>query len=71
MIEHMFFKGLMVASLATTFGMMAIMAPSGAMLTTTASPERVERKPGVAPTGPHRTRGPRYVFIGGYYGRGK
>jgi hypothetical protein len=66
-MEHMFFKGLMIGSLGVTFVMLAFMAPSGAMLTTSASPERVERKAGGKP-GKHRTRGPRYVFIGGYYG---
>ena len=67
MIEHLIFKGLMAASLGVTFVMLTFMAPRGAMLTTAASPDKVERQAGATP-GKHGTRGPRYVFIGGYYG---
>lgn len=60
-------KGLMGVSIGATFFGLAFVAPSGALLTSSASPEKVERQAGGKPT-KHGTRGPRYVFIGGYYG---
>lgn len=67
-MEHLIFKGLMGISLGATFVMLGFMAPSGALLTTSASPEKVERTLGKKP-GKHGTRGPRYVFIGYYRGK--
>ena len=66
MIEHMIFKALMAASIGVTFVSLSFFAPSGAGMTTSASPEKVQAQPGQGPE--RRTRGPRYVFIGGYRG---
>ena len=55
-------KALMGASIGSTFFTMLFLAPSGAVLTS--GPELEKVKPQGAPG----ARGPRYVFVGGYYG---
>ena len=57
----------MGASMGLTFLTLLFFAPRGWALTTSASPDKVERKPDDGRHGPTRT-GPRYVFLGGYYG---
>ena len=66
MDSNMLMKGLMGAALGVTFVTMLFFAPRGWALTSSASNERVERKPGASSA--HGARGPRYVFIGGYFG---
>ncbi|RMG11599.1 MAG: hypothetical protein D6731_15280 [Planctomycetota bacterium] len=59
-------KGLMVACIGLSCYSLAVWAPRGSILTRPASPEPVRASPGAGP-GPH-TRGPRYVFVGGFIG---
>ncbi|HBP21994.1 MAG TPA: hypothetical protein DEA08_29945 [Planctomycetes bacterium] len=68
----MLFKALYGASLGLMGFMLLFMAPNGRGLVTSASPDKVERQ---APSAPNRgtttrTRGPRYIWAGGY-SRGK
>jgi len=69
----MLFKALYGASLGLMGFMLLFMAPSGSGLVTSASPDKVERAAPSAPTrgtSRSRTRGPRYIWAGGY-SRGK
>ena len=68
----MLFKALYGASLGLMGFMLLFMAPNGHGLVSSASPDKVERQ---APSAPNsgtttRTRGPRYIWAGGY-SRGK
>jgi hypothetical protein len=59
---NLLLKGLMGASIGSTFFTMLFLAPSGAVLTSGASMDKVQRQAAAS------ARGPRYVFVGGYYG---
>ncbi len=65
MAGNMIMKALMGASIGLTFITLLFFAPRGWALTSSASQDKVERK---QDDGKHGTRGPRYVFLGGYYG---
>ncbi len=62
---HTILKGLMAGVMGFSFLTLVFLAPSGALLTSSVNTDKVEPKGGATAPG---SRGPRYVWVGGYYG---
>lgn len=60
-------KGIMAGVMGFSLITLLFLAPNGWFLTSSVNTDKVEPKGGVTAPG---TRGPRYIWVGGYY-RGK